>query len=52
MTSHSCPTSNTLHMIQTFYKSPTSYIHVTRFIPLPTSFIDILKMNTFVLELV
>jgi hypothetical protein len=50
MRNHDCPTNYILHMIQTFYKSPTSCIHVTRFPPFPTPFMDILKMNTFCLR--
>jgi hypothetical protein len=38
--------SNTFHMIQVFLKSFVGYIPMMRLIPLPTPFINILKMNT------
>jgi hypothetical protein len=51
MTNHSCPTINMLHVIKhdpTILQIPCrSCIHVIRLAPLPTPFIDILKMNTF-----
>jgi hypothetical protein len=46
MTSHHCPTSNSLHMVKhdlKFSRLPSSYICATS----PTPSIDILKRKTF-----